>query len=98
MQNFRDSDIYRLEQVKGIEDSRTTPLKSSSNNLSPFRRRHLEQNASVYATRQTLDRSSIFVGNLPAHLTQDHLALMFQGYGRILHVEVIRKPSIASST
>ena len=96
LQKFRESTLYRLEQVKGLEESRSTPLRGSSSLFSPFRRGNFEQLASPHSTRQSVDKYSIFIGNLPPYLTQDQLGSMFQGYGRIVHIEMIRKPSIAS--
>lgn len=43
--------------------------------------------------RATTDLRSIFVGNLPATITEEQLFHMFEIYGAIQHIEIVRKPS-----
>ncbi len=40
----------------------------------------------------TTDLRSIFVGNLPATVTEEQLFHMFDIYGAIQHIEIVRKP------
>ena len=41
----------------------------------------------------TTDMRSIFVGNLPANINEERLFRMFDIYGVIQHIEIVRKPS-----
>ena len=41
----------------------------------------------------TTDLRSIFVGNLPANINEEQLFHMFDIYGAIRHIEIVRKPS-----
>ncbi len=41
----------------------------------------------------TTDLRSIFVGNLPANIIEEQLFHMFDIYGAIQHIEIVRKPS-----
>ncbi|KAL8708272.1 MAG: hypothetical protein Q9220_006849 [cf. Caloplaca sp. 1 TL-2023] len=44
--------------------------------------------------RRAADMCSVFVGNLPPDATEDKLRELFGMYGRILHIEITRKPSL----
>ncbi|KAI8991272.1 hypothetical protein BDF20DRAFT_997187 [Mycotypha africana] len=48
---------------------------------------------SVYSR---LDKSSIFIGNLPDNLTEEQLRTKFEQYGSIKRIHIIRKPSYHS--
>ena len=39
------------------------------------------------------DLRSIFVGNLPASINEEQLFHLFDVYGAIQHIEIVRKPS-----
>jgi len=41
----------------------------------------------------TTDLRTIFVGNLPATITEEQLFHMFDIYGGIQHIEIVRKPT-----
>ena len=44
--------------------------------------------------RAATDLRSIFVGNLPHSALEAELWDLFHVYGHILHIEIIRKPSV----
>lgn len=44
--------------------------------------------------RRAADVCSVFVGNLPRDATEDKLRELFGMYGRIVHIEIVRKPSV----
>ena len=48
------------------------------------------------SARRNADTRSIFIGNVSSHMSEEQLISMFQPYGRILHVEIVRKPSMAN--
>lgn len=54
-------------------------------------------NSSQAAIRRAADRCSIFVGNLPTDATDDKLQELFGVYGRIVHIELLRKPSVSGT-
>lgn len=93
---FRDDPTYRLEQPKMPEDmrqrlgARSYPLAMPQRQrFSPARLGHSPQ---AMMTRAT-DMCSIFVGNLPHTVNEDQLRELFGLYGRIAHIELVRKPS-----
>ncbi|KAL8922203.1 MAG: hypothetical protein Q9172_003664 [Xanthocarpia lactea] len=96
---FRDDPTYRLEQPKMPEDMRTrlnvrsgaSPMHREMPRLSPARYGGSPQAAMV---RRATDLCSIFVGNLPPDATDDKLRELFGMYGRIAHIEIVRKPSV----
>ncbi|KAL8675259.1 MAG: hypothetical protein Q9168_000380 [Polycauliona sp. 1 TL-2023] len=96
---FRDDPTYRLEQPKMPEDMRNrlnvrsgaSPMHREMPRLSPARYGGSPQTA-MY--RRASDSCSIFVGNLPPDATDDKLRELFGMYGRIAHIEVVRKPSV----
>ena len=97
VQSFRDSSAYRLEQVKGLEEIRALPNgRLNHSKTSPFRRETPGRMISPAAVRRTVDTRSIFVGNIPHHITEEQLGTMFQMYGRVTHCEIIRKPSLVN--
>ncbi|KAI4264603.1 MAG: hypothetical protein L6R38_001641 [Xanthoria sp. 2 TBL-2021] len=99
---FRDDPTYRLEQPKMPEDMRTrlnvrsgvSPMHRELPRLSPGRYGGSPQAAIV---RRASDICSIFVGNLPPDATDDKLRELFGMYGRIAHIEIVRKPSVNSA-
>ncbi|KAL8697748.1 MAG: hypothetical protein Q9224_002160 [Gallowayella concinna] len=96
---FRDDATYRLEQPKMPEDMRTrlnvrssvSPMHRDTPRFSPARYGGSPQAAMV---RRAADMCSIFVGNLPPDATDDKLRELFGMYGRIAHIEIVRKPSV----
>ncbi|KAG8534246.1 uncharacterized protein KY384_001090 [Bacidia gigantensis] len=96
--SFRDSSIYRLEQVKGLEESRSSPADGAHRSIASPYRRELVPRMSPAFTRRHADARSIFIGNLAPHLSEDQLLGMFQIYGRVSHVEIIRKPSMVNAS
>ncbi|KAL8772028.1 MAG: hypothetical protein Q9209_002693 [Squamulea sp. 1 TL-2023] len=96
---FRDDPTYRLEQPKMPEDMRTrlnirsdvTPMHREMPRFSPARYGGSPQAAMV---RRAADLCSVFVGNLPPDATDDKLRELFGMYGRITHIEIVRKPSV----
>lgn len=48
------------------------------------------------AIRRAQDLCSIFVGNLPANVDDDSLRDIFQAYGHIHKIEIVRKASVNS--
>ncbi len=96
---FRDDQTYRLEQPKMPEDMRNrlnvrsgvSPMHREMPRLSPARYSGSPQAAMA---RRASDMCSIFVGNLPPDATDDKLRELFGMYGRILHIEIVRKPSV----
>ena len=94
---FRDHPVYRLEQPPLPEEVRprqggrkyqsTSPMQRSS----PGRMLPSPQSAS---RRANADLCSIFVGNLPPNATDPQLREMFSIFGPIIHVEIVRKPSV----
>ncbi|KAI4248439.1 MAG: hypothetical protein L6R40_000999 [Gallowayella cf. fulva] len=96
---FRDDPTYRLEQPKMPEDMRTRLSVRSSASLmhrempriSPARYGGSPQAAMM---RRAADVCSVFVGNLPRDATEDKLRELFGMYGRIVHIEIVRKPSV----
>ncbi|KAL8659689.1 MAG: hypothetical protein Q9226_000314 [Calogaya cf. arnoldii] len=99
---FRDDPTYRLEQPKMPEDMRTrlnvrsgaSPMHREMPRVSPARYAGSPQAAMV---RRASDMCSIFVGNLPPDATDDKLRELFGMYGRIAHIEIVRKPSVNSA-
>ncbi|KAL8807369.1 MAG: hypothetical protein Q9182_000708 [Xanthomendoza sp. 2 TL-2023] len=97
--SFRDDATYRLEQPKMPEDMRTrlnvrpsvSPMHRETPRFSPARYGGSPQAAMV---RRAADMCSIFVGNLPPDATDDKLRELFGMYGRIAHIEIVRKPSV----
>ncbi|KAL9127080.1 MAG: hypothetical protein Q9217_003982 [Psora testacea] len=65
---------------------------------SPYRRETSERMISPVAVRRNADARSIFVGNIPQHITEAQLGNLFQMYGRIMHCEIIRKPSLVNAS
>ncbi|KAL9609965.1 MAG: hypothetical protein Q9167_005293 [Letrouitia subvulpina] len=97
---FRDDPIYRLEQPKMPEDIRTRlGSQSHSSSMSHFNRYSPKNglNSPQATIRRAADRCSIFVGNLPTDATDEKLQELFGVYGRIIHIELLRKPSINAS-
>ncbi|KAL8818781.1 MAG: hypothetical protein Q9223_002660 [Gallowayella weberi] len=96
---FRDDATYRLEQPKMPEDMRTrlnvrssvSPMHRETPRFSPARYGGSPQAAMM---RRAADMCSIFVGNLPPDATDDKLRELFGMYGRIAHIEIVRKPSV----
>ncbi|KAI4110648.1 MAG: hypothetical protein LQ339_001224 [Xanthoria mediterranea] len=96
---FRDDQTYRLEQPKMPEDMRNrlnvrsgvSPMHREMPRLSPARYSGSPQAAMA---RRASDMCSIFVGNLPPDATDDKLRELFGMYGRIVHIEIVRKPSV----
>ncbi|KAL8733622.1 MAG: hypothetical protein Q9166_002032 [cf. Caloplaca sp. 2 TL-2023] len=96
---FRDDPSYRLEQPKMPDDMRTrlnvrsgaSPMHRDMPRFSPARYGGLPQAGMV---RRAADLCSIFVGNLPPDATDDKLRELFGMYGRIVHIEIVRKPSV----
>ncbi|KAL8993412.1 MAG: hypothetical protein Q9169_006361 [Polycauliona sp. 2 TL-2023] len=96
---FRDDPTYRLEQPKMPEDMRTrlnvrsgaSPMHREMPRLSPARYGGSPQAAMF---KRASDSCSVFVGNLPAGVTDDKLRELFGMYGRIAHIEIVRKPSV----
>ena len=96
---FRDDPTYRLEQPRMPEDMRTrlnvrsgaSPMHREMPRVSPARYGGSPQAAML---RRASDACSIFVGNLPPDATDDKLRELFGMYGRIAHIEIVRKPSV----
>ncbi|KAL8845345.1 MAG: hypothetical protein Q9176_000516 [Flavoplaca citrina] len=96
---FRDDPTYRLEQPRMPEDMRTrlnvrsgaSPMHREVPRVSPARYGGSPQAAML---RRASDACSIFVGNLPPDATDDKLRELFGMYGRIAHIEIVRKPSV----
>ena len=97
--DLREDPIYRLEQPPKLpEDARprsgtsrthASPV-SSFQRLSPARSLISPQ----AAMKRAADLCSVFVGNLPSDATDDKLRELFGMYGRIMHIEIVRKPSV----
>ena len=63
--------------------------------MSPLRARQSHGHVIPSPMRRTTttDLRSIFVGNLPASINEEELFHMFEPYGPIQHIEIVRKPS-----
>lgn len=73
--------------------SRFRPRQFQS--LSPLRARQSPGRMLPSPLRRatTIDLRSIFVGNLPVNINEEQLLRMFEVYGFIQHIEIVRKPS-----
>lgn len=97
---FRDDPTYRLEQPRVPEDTRTRlGGRHHQSPMSPMARStpgNINHNfvSPQTAMRRATDLCSIFVGNLPPNTEEEHLRELFGAYGRISHVEIVRKPSV----
>ncbi|KAL8953972.1 MAG: hypothetical protein Q9222_000182 [Ikaeria aurantiellina] len=94
---FRDDPTYRLEQPKMPEDMRArlggrpgAAIGPQPHRFSPAR----PGNSPQAMMRRAADMCSVFVGNLPPDATEDKLRELFGMYGRILQIEIVRKPSV----
>lgn len=97
MKIFRDHPVYRLEQPPLPEDVRSRQGGRQYTSLSPMQRsspgRMLPSPQSA-SRRANADQCSIFVGNLPPNATDSQLRELFSTFGPIIHVEIVRKPSV----
>ncbi|KAL9006147.1 MAG: hypothetical protein Q9188_001116 [Gyalolechia gomerana] len=92
---FRDDPTYRLEQPKMPEDVRTRLGGNSNGRTQAPRFSPARLSDSPQALmRRAADLASVFVGNLPPNATEDRVREVFGLYGRIVQIEIIRKPSV----
>lgn len=92
---FRDDPTYRLEQPKMPDDVRTRLGGNSNGRAQPPRFSPARLVDSPQALmRRAADMASVFVGNLPPNATEDRVREVFGLYGRIVQIEIIRKPSV----
>ncbi|KAL8942421.1 MAG: hypothetical protein Q9216_001685 [Gyalolechia sp. 2 TL-2023] len=92
---FRDDPTHRLEQPKMPEDVRTRLGGNSNGRAQAPRFSPARLSDSPQAlTRRAADVASVFVGNLPPNATEDRVREVFGLYGRIVQIEIIRKPSV----
>ncbi|KAL9030002.1 MAG: hypothetical protein Q9196_001832 [Gyalolechia fulgens] len=92
---FRDDPTYRLEQPKMPEDVRTRLGGNSNGRTQAPRFSPARLNDSPQALmRRAADLASVFVGNLPPNATEDRVREVFGLYGRIVQIEIVRKPSV----
>ena len=97
--DLREDPTYRLEQPPKLpEDARTRLGASRAHALPVSNFQRLSPARSLVspqaAMRRAADLCSVFVGNLPSDATDDKLRELFGMYGRILHIEIVRKPSV----
>ena len=80
------------------DDFRTRLRSRPYQSISPLAPRQSPGHVLPSPLRRTTitDLRSVFVGNLPANITEDQLYHMFDIYGPIQHVEIVRKPSANS--
>ncbi|KAL6713555.1 hypothetical protein ACLMJK_009020 [Lecanora helva] len=92
---FRDHAHYRLEQPPMADDFRSRIRNPQYQSVSPLRPRQSPGRIYPSPMRRaiTTDLRSIFVGNLPANINEEQLFHMFDAYGAIQHIEIVRKPS-----
>ncbi|KAL8991495.1 MAG: hypothetical protein Q9177_000119 [Variospora cf. flavescens] len=96
---FRENATYRLEQPKMPEDLRgRLGNRSTTAAFSPTQRYlHSHWETSPQETMQRVtDPVSIFIGNLNPNVTEDMLRELFGRYGRIVDVDVHRRPSASA--
>ncbi|KAL8734416.1 MAG: hypothetical protein Q9181_003219 [Wetmoreana brouardii] len=98
---FRDDPTYRLEQPRMPEDMRQRlgarshpPPVTQRPRFSPGGLGVSPQESPQAMMKRITDLSSIFVGNLPVDATDDKLRELFGLYGRIVQIEIVRKPSV----
>ncbi|KAI9819208.1 MAG: hypothetical protein M1827_007364 [Pycnora praestabilis] len=102
--DFREHQMYRLEQPAMPPNLRTRPTRSSQfpigslpnslNRTSPARMGYQDRHTIM---RKEFDRCSVFVGDLPSNVTQAQLNELFGRYGRVVSIDLISKPSVNSS-
>ena len=96
-QGFRDHPQYRLEQAPMVDDFRARLRSRQHHSVSPMRSRLSPGRTLASPLRRVAtDLCSIFVGNLPATISQEQLFHMFDKYGPIQNIEIVRKQSAHS--
>lgn len=96
VQGFRDHPHYRLEQPPTADNFRSAIRSRQFQSISPLRTRLSPGRmlpSPVRRATTTTDMRSVFVGNLPATITEEQLFQMFDIYGAIQNIEIVRKPS-----
>lgn len=95
VQGFRDHPHYRLEQPPTADNFRSAVRSRQYQSLSPLRPRLSPGRMLPSPVRRstTTDMRSVFVGNLPPTITEEQLFQMFDIYGAIQNIEIVRKPS-----
>ncbi len=91
-QNFHPNPHYRLEQPRTLDNHAHQGARAhhypSPRNIGPSPRRF-----SPAAPRIAANSCSIYVGNLPLSISEIQLRGVFCLHGRIMAVEIVRKPS-----
>ncbi|MCJ1486563.1 hypothetical protein MMC06_006741 [Schaereria dolodes] len=91
--SFKDHPSYRLEHPPLPEDIQARSRRNFQNPLPKPSLSHGYVSPSMLS-RRSADRCSIFVGNLPARVTQEQLVGFFGSCGRVRSIEIISKPSV----
>ena len=92
-QSFKDHPIYRLEHPPLPEEIQARNKRVFQTPHSKSSPSHGYMSPSVLSRRST-DRCSIFIGNLPAKVTQEQLVKVFGPCGRVRSIEIVAKPSV----
>lgn len=81
---FRNHHLYKMQNIAGYG----SPPRTIYQDRSPS-----SVNARAYLARYDVDRRSIFVGNLPAGVTEDEIKQVFNQYGPIRDIMLRESPS-----